>query len=719
MSSPIRPQDPYRPPQSSLDALDRSATAAGWAGTAGLVPSWTERGDAAHIERLGDELTGTIARDPSGFAEAMAAAFGDEADLQSVNALIDAALAGRLAVPPVRIVEPGALGGGVLGAYAATGGPGGGPLIVLDRTLLADEARLTRVFTEEVGHHLDAVLRGADSAGDEGEVFAAALLGGADGQALPPSAFARMAAENDRGTVLLDGRTTAVEFHAAPSPVGGSPNPGTQQSGQGSTSGADGAGGSSGAGDTAEDEADEAGRETSAGGTTGGASQTSGADEAEEVDEDEEEDDEDEDDTSTSGTTGGGGPGPVTEAPAQTTGGFDPSLDGTINGGVPGSPGDEREEYVTVDGGGSGGGGPGDDTAEDNVGDAGAGESGGAGGGGSGGDGAEGDGGGGSTIPGLGTVPAAPGIGFSVMPPGFGNEWDPIAGSEPAAAQQLGPVYDLPPDNIDGNPFDEIEVLQPVSGPEVQVPLAPPLDAPAGDPAESTDRPWWSNVGHFVLDVIGLIPVVGEWADALNASWYAAEGRYFEASLSAAGTVPFVGIGATVAKWFGTTRTVARADELAAGGTLSQETLDTIDRLNLHGFTDIAEAAGPALSRIGQVNVETRARISAVLDDPDIRLRPETREQLERTANAIDDHLSDADLSGALQERHGIPIESFSHGTEVNNTLRSLGRTRRDLVNRLNHGDPNEPLDSHTASTLSSTIDSINLLSATVRALLD
>ena len=715
MSSPIRPQDPYRPAPSSLDALDRSATAAGWAGTAGLVPSWTERGDAAHVERLGDELTGTIARDPTGFAEAMAAAFGDKADLQSVNALIDAAMAGRLAVPPVRIVESGALGDGVLGAYAASGGPGGGPLIVLDRTLLADEARLTRVFTEEYGHHLDAALGGTDSAGDEGEVFAAALLGGADGRALPPSAFARMAAENDRGTVLLDGRATAVEFHAAPSPVGGSPNPGTQQSGQGSTSDADGAGGSSGAGDTAEDEADEAGRETSPGGSTGGASQTSGADETGEAeDDDEEEDDEDEDDTSTSGTTtGGGGPGPVTDAPVETTGGFDPSLGGLIGDGTEG---EEREEYVTVDGGGSGGGSLNDDTAEDNVGDTGAGGSGGAGGGGVGGGGQGVDEGG----PPPGPVSAPdPGVGFSIIPPGLAESLDPFAGGGPAQTPPLGPVYDPPPDDIDGNPFDEIEALQPLSGPEVQVPLAPSSDAPAGDPAESADRPWWSNVGHFVLDVIGLIPVVGEWADALNASWYAAEGRYFEASLSAAGTVPFVGIGATVAKWFGTTRTVARADELAAGGTLSQETLDTIDRLNQHGFTDIAEAAGPALSRIGQVNVETRARISAVLDDPDIRLRPDTRRQLETTARALDQHLSDADLSGALQERHGISIGGFSHGTEVGSTLDSLNETREALVRRLNHGDPNTPLDSNTASTLSSTIDSIGLLRGTVRALLD
>ena len=212
MSTPIRPQDLYRPSPARLDALDRSADAAGWSGAAALPPSWTERGDAAHVAHQVDALAGTIARDPAGFADAMGTAFGDKADRQSVDALIDAAMANELPVPPVRIVEPGALGGAALGAYAARGGPAGGPVILLDRSLLADEAALTRTFTEEVGHHLDAVLGGPDSAGDEGEMFAAALLGDADAQTVSPSAFARMAAENDHGTVALDGRSVAAEF---------------------------------------------------------------------------------------------------------------------------------------------------------------------------------------------------------------------------------------------------------------------------------------------------------------------------------------------------------------------------------------------------------------------------------------------------------------------------------------------------------------------------
>ena len=62
--------------------------------------------------------------------------------------------------------------------------------------------------------------------------------------------------------------------------------------------------------------------------------------------------------------------------------------------------------------------------------------------------------------------------------------------------------------------------------------------------AEDTGNPV-SDVGHFVLDLGGLIPGVGEFADGANAAWYAGEGDYTSAGLSAAGMIPIVGWGAT------------------------------------------------------------------------------------------------------------------------------------------------------------------------------
>ena len=59
---------------------------------------------------------------------------------------------------------------------------------------------------------------------------------------------------------------------------------------------------------------------------------------------------------------------------------------------------------------------------------------------------------------------------------------------------------------------------------------------------------WLSSLGHAALDVVGLVPVVGEVADLANAAWYLAEGNYADAALSAAGAIPFVGWGAAAAK---------------------------------------------------------------------------------------------------------------------------------------------------------------------------
>ena len=57
-----------------------------------------------------------------------------------------------------------------------------------------------------------------------------------------------------------------------------------------------------------------------------------------------------------------------------------------------------------------------------------------------------------------------------------------------------------------------------------------------------------SDIGHAALDVAGLVPGVGEVADLANAAWYAAEGDYANAALSAASAIPFAGYAASAAK---------------------------------------------------------------------------------------------------------------------------------------------------------------------------
>ncbi|MEV0489525.1 DNRLRE domain-containing protein [Streptomyces atratus] len=57
-----------------------------------------------------------------------------------------------------------------------------------------------------------------------------------------------------------------------------------------------------------------------------------------------------------------------------------------------------------------------------------------------------------------------------------------------------------------------------------------------------------SDIGHATLDVVGLIPVVGEVADVANGLWYLAEGNYVDAALSMTSAIPLVGYGATAVK---------------------------------------------------------------------------------------------------------------------------------------------------------------------------
>jgi hypothetical protein len=46
-----------------------------------------------------------------------------------------------------------------------------------------------------------------------------------------------------------------------------------------------------------------------------------------------------------------------------------------------------------------------------------------------------------------------------------------------------------------------------------------------------------------------MVPVVGEAADLANAGWYAAEGKWADAALSAGSAIPIAGNFATAAKW--------------------------------------------------------------------------------------------------------------------------------------------------------------------------
>ncbi|MGI9492671.1 MAG: hypothetical protein ACR2QF_09760, partial [Geminicoccaceae bacterium] len=67
---------------------------------------------------------------------------------------------------------------------------------------------------------------------------------------------------------------------------------------------------------------------------------------------------------------------------------------------------------------------------------------------------------------------------------------------------------------------------------------------------QQQDGSWTaSDIGHLALDIIGMAPVVGEWADVINGLWYFAEGRKTEGVTSMTSAIPGLGNAATVGKW--------------------------------------------------------------------------------------------------------------------------------------------------------------------------
>lgn len=76
----------------------------------------------------------------------------------------------------------------------------------------------------------------------------------------------------------------------------------------------------------------------------------------------------------------------------------------------------------------------------------------------------------------------------------------------------------------------------------------------------------WKKFGHGALDVVGAlpIPVVSTAADLANAGWYAAEGDYKNAAMSAVGAVPGVGDAAKLALKAGDAARTARSTRTTA-----------------------------------------------------------------------------------------------------------------------------------------------------------
>ncbi|MGH2414009.1 MAG: calcium-binding protein, partial [Microcystaceae cyanobacterium] len=152
---------------------------------------------------LMQERLQAFASDPE-FKQKIALAFGDclnTGDLQAKWQSED--LSG---FPALAIVSASELNG-ANGAYALAANR-----IYLSEEFLSqnqgDLGAIVALLLEEYGHSVDGVLNRTDAPGDEGRIFAALVMG----ESLSDEALAQLKAEDDTGTISLNGQVIAVEM---------------------------------------------------------------------------------------------------------------------------------------------------------------------------------------------------------------------------------------------------------------------------------------------------------------------------------------------------------------------------------------------------------------------------------------------------------------------------------------------------------------------------
>jgi|GEM_PF-784327 len=146
---------------------------------------------------------GELAKNKDEFHASMKQIFGDNYDAGKAEQYRQMALKGDYSfLPPVQFVSRETLQGGN-GAYSEAEG-----VIYLADDLKNNPELMQATFIEEAGHHLDAMLNTGDTVGDEGEMFRRVL----SGEKLSASDIAEIRAENDKGTITVNGKEIQVEF---------------------------------------------------------------------------------------------------------------------------------------------------------------------------------------------------------------------------------------------------------------------------------------------------------------------------------------------------------------------------------------------------------------------------------------------------------------------------------------------------------------------------
>lgn len=189
----------------------------------------------------------------------------------------------------------------------------------------------------------------------------------------------------------------------------------------------------------------------------------------------------------------------------------------------------------------------------------------------------------------------------------------------------------------------------------------------------------WGSIGHGALDVVGLVPILGEPADGVNALWYAAEGDRTNAALSAAGMIPGLGWGATGAKLG--IKGVKAADEAIAGTGQAARGINALSDAR----TGATAAAAPAQFGASTTNAY-RATWTAA--------HPETADQVvvhhaveKQVQTRYPGLVSDSELH-SLENLRGIPKGDVNHEVHLSAIRKEWNRfyranpnpTKQDLL---------------------------------------
>lgn len=160
---------------------------------------------------------------------------------------------------------------------------------------------------------------------------------------------------------------------------------------------------------------------------------------------------------------------------------------------------------------------------------------------------------------------------------------------------------------------------------------APKPAQAAGTAATSGVSPaTWKEAGHTALDGAGMIPAVQELANGANAIWYATEGDWTNAGISAAGMIPIAGDAAIGARLIAKgAKYVKNANELAQTGENVVKGGEEVGRLTRAGDESNLAAGSPTPAGTPRTPPDTPAGAPAQPppDSPAMAARPGAAKQ--------------------------------------------------------------------------------------------